>query len=239
LKPTANLLFVKRTAMRETFSFALLLLLGLFVSGCSSSRDHVRLRFTRLSDTLRVELDPAKSASWSPNHDSIVIDCKECYTGKSHVVDNFQNHSQLTLDLSTSSKLRLGVYRGSKLDTTYSIDAEDISDTRAQDAAARKRELDQTGYKRTNTVDSSSDSEETTTKASSTTTKTGATHPTTLRITAREGVAIYKDKSKREVLKILPRGTVISYLALEGEVYSVLIDDVEGFVDSDAVQVIK
>jgi hypothetical protein len=60
---------------------------------------------------------------------------------------------------------------------------------------------------------------------------------TTLTVTAAEGVAIYKDKTKKEVLKILPQGTVLTLLSREGDLISVAVDGGEGFVEAEAVQI--
>ena len=46
-----------------------------------------------------------------------------------------------------------------------------------------------------------------------------------------------RDKTKKEVLKILPKGSSIVLVALEGDMYSVIVDGDEGFVEAEAVEI--
>ena len=215
------------------------ILLALTFSACSSSRDHVRLRFVRYSDTLQVALDPNSSANWSATKDSVVVDCSECSNGKDHAAYSFQDGRAALLDLSGSTKLKLKVYRGSKIDTSYQLDARDLSDSRTLTGA--KHETNANASQPRSTTDTTTDSStnDGSSDGSSGQTRRYAHRATSIRVIAKEGVAVYKDKTKREVLKILAQGSLLPYLAREGEVFSVMIDDVEGFVDADAVEVLK
>ncbi len=209
----------------KTVSWLLLILsCACTLAACTGSREHARLLFSRYSDSVRVELDPQHSAHWSPADDSVVVECTECYQNKDRVTLRFQDRNNAYLSTDASPSMKFSVYHRQMLDTTYTLDAEDLLDKEPVAGAVAPRHQ---------TTPSHHEAKKATTDTKVVTTKKA----TMLKVTANEGVAVYKDKSKREVLRILPKGATLPYLAKEGDMYSVVLDEVEGFVDADAVQI--
>ncbi len=216
-----------------SWKIALLVVCGFMVS-CAGPREHTRLIFSRYGDSLRVALDPSHSANWSPNEDSVVVRCTECYQNRSMVTLRFQDHSSAFLSSDVSPIMTFNVYHEQKLDTSYTMNAENFIDRDPATESPMPRHQTTPVHRQ---VIRTQPDESKKTPVVDTKTAVVAKKATMLRIIAKEGVAVYKDKSKREVIKILAQGATLPYLAREGDLYSVVIDDVEGFVEAGAVEV--
>jgi hypothetical protein len=241
--------------MNRTWSnrawFALLLFASVMSSAltsCSVTNMSPRLSVFRVGDTLQVDLDEETSARWSSTRDSLVINCENCEVGYTRLVEKFEEDNRAAVYISPYERLRLSLY-SNDLDTVIIVEplfVDSLPRTeprRIVRAAPRRRapvqanQRKQTAQKpetppaRNNTTVKKEEKVE---KKEAAPVKKRAT---TARVTANEGVAIYKDKSKREVLKILPKGSAVPYIAKEGELTSVMVDGQEGFVESEAVKI--
>lgn len=219
---------------------------GTLVS-CSVTGMSPRLSVYRVGDTLQVDLDEATSARWSTTRDSLVIVCENCEVGYTRLVEKFEEDNRAAVYISPYERLRLSLY-SSRLDTVIVIEPL-FTDTIGV-ASQERRRIVRTAPRRRATVTPQGRTERVerpaTPPANNTVKKeekvvkkeeTVKKRPSSARVTANEGVAVYKDKSKREVLRILPKGTNVPYIAKEGELTSVMVDGQEGFVESEAVRI--
>jgi hypothetical protein len=225
----------KRITQKSLWILIALMCVG-SIASCTGAREHSRLLFTRYTDSVRVALDPSQSATWSPTQDSVVVLCTECYQGKSMATFNFQDRNSVYLSSDTAPMMTLIVYRKAQIDTTYRLSVEDLTDQDMVETTPMLRHQ-KTPRRHGAAVHVASDEPNKT--PLDTKIVVAPKKATMLRIVAKEGVAIYKDKSKREVIKILPLGATLPYLSREGDLYSVVVGDAEGFVEAAAVQVVQ
>lgn len=205
------------------------------------------LVISRYGDTLSYSLDPETSARWWSTHDSVVVECLDCEQGYSKVVEHFTKFDTASIVMESADSIRFTIYSGSITDTMI------VSPTQqATTAAAPRRRIaeSETRRRRTKvTADKTPEPAKTPDKTPDTkaveTTKTTDTKAAekkvvkktaSIKVIAPEGVPIYKDKSKTEVLRILQKGEVLPYLSKEGDMYSVSVGDTEGFIEAEAVE---
>jgi hypothetical protein len=210
----------------------LVLLLGVLVQSCTYRNQPTRVLVSREADTLRVMLDPIGSARWSPTRDSLIILCESCELGP-RITERFESGRIARFEVSRYDSLQWRVLGSPLRDSLVVIENYDLSDS-----AFTGKDRPRVTKRRIKTMPQRKLAEHPETSD----TKKKATAPTvkrakSLRVSANEGVAVYKDKSKREVLKILPKGAQLPLLSREGDVYSVSVDGAEGFVESEAVEV--
>jgi hypothetical protein len=203
-------------------------ILGSMLAGCTFSDHARRVIVSRDADTLRVSLDPQSFARWSYTRDSLIIRCESCEEGPMFV-ERFEDGRIARFEVSRYDSLQWRVFGTAQQDSLVILENFDISDsafTGKDRPRVTKRRIKALPSKRV------AASPETEAKK-----KVAPKRAKSLRVSASEGVAVYKDKSKREVLKILPKGAQLPLLSREGDVYSVSVDGVEGFVESEAVEV--
>lgn len=219
-------------------------LAGGMLSGCTATGMSPRIAVYRVGDTLQVDLDPATSDRWSPTRDSLIINCENCETGYTRLVEKFQFDDRAAVYISPYERLRLTLYSNG-IDTIIIVDPLLTDNTQSTEKRRivkalpkrrtasstvkkeKKEEIKKEEVKKETPVKKEEVKKEEVKKA----------RPTSARVTAAEGVAIYKDKSKREVLKILQKGQTVPYIAREGSMISVTVDGQEGFVESEAVSI--
>lgn len=205
----------------------------LFVmSGCTNSIP-TKLETSRIADTLALGLTGPGAARWEPAKDSLVIVCPSCEPGR--VVEYFDNSDQVDYEIPATEPLTLVLYTMGTVDTIL------LPGTATEASTVPKPRMVPRRYHRAAAQEPPKSSPEVKAeqaKAEQAKAAERALRTTTLlKVTATEGVAVYKDKTKREVLKILPQGSTLVLLAKEGDLYSVSIDGEEGFVDAEAVQI--
>jgi hypothetical protein len=216
---------------------ALLLLISFgTLAGCTATNMTPRIAVYRLGDTLQVDLDEETSARWSTTRDSLVINCENCETGYTRLVEKFAQDDRAAVYISPYERLRLTLY-SNDLDTVIIVeplltDSAPSGPRRIVRAAPKKR----TDITKKENSKKEEVKKETPVKKEEVKKEEVKKRSTTARVTAAEGVAIYKDKSKREVLKILQKGQTVPYIAREGSMISVTVDGQEGFVESEAVK---
>lgn len=219
--------------VRSLLAIAALLLVG----GCTYYVP-AKLAASRVGDTLSVALAGPGAARWEPQKDSLVIECAGCSEEAAREVEHFEERNEAQFDVANSEQLTLLLYSMGHVDT------ETMTGTVPETATTKPRLL-RHRY-RPAATESAAAAEAKAAEAKAAEAKAAeakaaaekALQKTTLlKVTAPEGVAIYKDKTKREVLKILPQGSTIILLAREGDLYSVSVNGEEGFVDAEAVQI--
>ena len=219
----------------------LLFITGVLMTGCTAANRSPRLFVYRVGDTLQVDLDEETSARWSPSRDSLVINCENCETGYTRLVEKFDNDNRTAVYISPYERLRLALYSNG-LDTVIVVeplftDTIKRAEPRRIVRAVPRRRVDASPKKEIVKKEEKKEDvkkEEIKKEVKKEETKK---RPTSARVTAAEGVAVYKDKSKREVLKILPKGQTLPYIAREGSMISVTVDGQEGFVEAEAVKI--
>ena len=225
-----------KNSPRRTSSFILhpssllLVALGAFISGCTYYVP-ATLYMTRVGDTLSVALDPVGGARWDPQKDSLVVECQGCDPERSRVVEHFERRTDAQFEIAHTQGLTLTLYSMGRKDTAFVIPG---TGTATGEPTPTLRYL---GSRRHHAVTAPETEAATTPKPRTTTEEKTVIKVTTLKVTASEGVAVYKDKTKTQVLKILPQGTVLQILSREGDLISVEIDGGEGFVEAEAVQI--
>lgn len=219
------------TATRYT-AFACSALSALVLASCTLSQSTEHFNYSRAGDTLVVQLSPSGQARWDPALDSLVITCTNCDTGSARTVEKFEENWGSVYTIDPEANLHLAF---NYLGREESVDLPGIADTLK--ATHNVRHVPHHN-RRTNEVPDKPDV--TVKKPAEKPVATAPARPKSahsVKVTAPEGVAVYKDKSKTAVLKILPTGTNISLLAREGDLYSVMVDGQEGFVEAEAVQI--
>jgi len=214
------------------------LLLGLLLASCTASKEPIHLIVNRVEDTVYFSLDPESSDRWWSTRDSVVVECLDCDQGTQPIVEHFDNQNFANLEMEDATTLRFKIYSGVISDTTVVLPGV-ISNNNSTTTAKRKPRISASKPTRRSAVANKSTTKakaKAEAKEAATETKT-VKKATTLRVIAAEGVAVYKDKSKTEVLKILQKGEVLPYLAKEGDMYSVSVGGTEGFVEAEAVQI--
>ena len=211
---------------RVTAFYLILLTIGCIASSCTNYVP-AKLFMSRSEDTLSVALDPAGGARWDPRRDSLVVSCNGCDPENSRIVEHFADRNDAAFEIANSHSVTLTLYTMGRVDTTILVTGTGISSAneplpKLHSIAPRHRAAAHNDVSTTETPK-----------------KAVAEKPKiiTLKVTAPEGVAVYKDKSKKEVLKILPQGSTLPVVAQEGDLFSVSVDGEEGFVESEAVQV--
>ncbi len=201
----------------------------LLVAGCTYYVP-ATLDTSRVGDTLTVALDGPGAARWNPARDSLVLECPGCAKGTSMLVSHFRDRNEARYDVPSTQNLTLILYMMGHQNTT------NLSGTATQAATAKPRFVP---HHRAATAPATPTPAEikAAAEARAAAEERALKKTTLLKVTAPEGVAIYKDKTKRHVIKILPQGSTIVLLAREGDLYSVSIDGQEGFVDAQAVEV--
>jgi hypothetical protein len=220
-------------------AFALLALAGIVISGCTFSRSSERFYYARSADTLLVRLSSTGQSHWDPAKDSLIIDCSNCDPGSAHMVERFEDHSGAVFQIDPEANLQLRMSYMGQLDT---VNLPGLADTLLASPYSGHRVPHRP--RRTATTASEPPTppkkpvEKPIEKPAPVPDKPAAPHVAhSVKVTAAEGVAVYKDKSKTEVLKIVPEGTNLPLLAREGDLISVSIDGQEGFVEAEAVHV--
>jgi hypothetical protein len=200
--------------------------LGISVASCTNYTP-AKLFLTRSGDTLAVALDPDGASRWNPNHDSLVVECNGCDPENARAVEHFNARSDAQFEIAHSQSVQLTLYTMGRKDTSFLVTGTGIAETgaalpRIRNITPRRRAIVKT-------------------EVAAPVTKKAITPEkpkvASLKVTATEGVAVYRDKSKKEVIKIVPQGTTLPLVAREGDLYSVSIDGAEGFVEAEAVQV--
>lgn len=223
----------------------LLIALLLFItagvmSSCTASNQSPRLFVYRVGDTLQVDLDEETSARWSTSRDSLIINCENCETGYTRLIEKFESDNRTAVYISPYERLRLALYSNG-LDTVIVVEPlfADTIKREEQRRIVRAVPKKRTAPVRKETVKKEEKKEEVKKEEVKKEVKKEEVkkRPTSARVTAAEGVAVYKDKSKREVLKILPKGQAVPYIAREGAMISVTVDGQEGFVEAEAVKI--
>ncbi len=215
---------------RTIFFFHFLAALGvLFVGGCTYYVP-AKLETTRVGDTLTLSLSGPGSARWEPSSDSLVISCATCTPSRE--VEYFANANAAQYDIPATEPLTLSLYSMGTLDTLTLPGTVSETDLTSKPRITPRRYHEATAPIAVKTPAQIKAAQEKATERALQTT-------TILKVTAPEGVAIYRDKTRRQVLKILSQGSTIVLLAKEGDLYSVSIDGEEGFVDAEAVEIQK
>lgn len=220
------------------FAMMALLLIG----GCTYYVP-AKLDATRVGDTLTVALAGPGAARWDPQADSLVIECAGCSDEAARQAEHFEDGNEAQFDVANSESLRLIFYSMGHRDTTTipGITAEAGTPParllrhryRAETVPAKPSAAD---VKAAAEIKAAAQ-EKAAAEAKAAAQEKALKKTTLLKVTAAEGVAIYKDKTKQQVLKILPQGSTLVLLAREGDLYSVSVNGEEGFVDAEAVQV--
>ena len=222
-----------RHAVKQSgrFFFPLLIFAGLVISmsSCTSFLP-AKLAVSRPNDTLSVWLN---SPRWDSRKDSLVLICPGCNPKQSRIVERFERGNSAFFEVPPSEALTLTLYTMGKEDTVINLPSIGTWDTAKPSPSfnqiwARRNRANAT-LGNTATIATTKE------HAPAKSTKS----PTALKVTAAEGVAIYKDKTKKEVLKIVPQGTVLTLLSREGDLYSVGIEGGEGFVEAEAVRILE
>lgn len=222
----------------------LLLITTALMTGCTATNQSPRLFVYRVGDTLQVDLDEETSARWSTSRDSLVINCENCETGYTRLVEKFEQDNSTAVYISPYERLRLALYSNG-LDTVIVVEPLLIDSVKRADprrivrAIPKKRSAPvrkETAKKEEKKEDVKKEEKKEEVKKEVKKEEVKK-RPTSARVTAPEGVAVYKDKSKREVLKILPKGQTLPYIAREGSMISVTVDGQEGFVEAEAVKI--
>ncbi len=207
------------------FFYCLPFVIGYLLYGCTSYVP-ARLAVQREGDTLSIALAGPGAARWDPRKDSLVLECAGCAEGKSRMVEHFEDRDRAEYALSNNEAANVVLYSMGHRDSMFLAGTEPASagTYELRRIPARHYRAAPPAPQGTSVAVKAPTTQKTEKKASS------------LKVTAAEGVAVYKDKTKREVLKILPQGSTLVLLAREGDLYSVSIDGEEGFVDAEAVQ---
>jgi hypothetical protein len=226
-----------RILFQRLFAGAALLLVG----GCTYYVP-AKLEASRAGDILTVQLAGPGAARWDPRKDSLVLQCPGCMDETAQLVDHFLRKNEAQYDIASSEGLMLILYTMGHSDTTLlpgtAANAEVTSKPRFTPHhyhAAATPEPTPSEVKAAMEAKAAAEAKATA-DAKAAATEKALKKTTLLKVTATEGVAVYKDKTKREVLKSLPHGSTIILLAREGDLYSVSVDGEEGFVDAEAVK---
>lgn len=226
--------------IRMWIAFLLLISFGM-LTGCTATNMTPRIAVYRVGDTLQVDLDEETSARWSTTRDSLVINCENCETGYTRLVEKFAQDDRTAVYISPYERLRLSLYSNG-LDTVIIVEPLFTDTVRTpgprrivRGAPRRRPQVTKRETVKKQEVKKEEVKKETV-KKEEVKKEEVKKRATTARVTAPEGVAIYKDKSKREVLKILQKGQTMPYIAREGSMISVTVDGQEGFVESEAVK---
>lgn len=211
----------------------------LLVGGCTYYVP-AKLDANRVGDTLRVALAGPGAARWDPQADSLIIECASCSEEAARQAEHFDYRNEAQYDVANSESLTLIFYSMGHRDTTTIPGT--ASETGTPPARLLRHRFRAEAEPTQAEVKAASEAKAAAAENAAAEAKTAAAEKalkktTFLKVTAAEGVAIYKDKTKQQVLKILPQGSTIVLLAREGDLYSVSVDGEEGFVDAEAVQV--
>ncbi len=219
----------KKIAVLSKFGFLLALVLG----GCTYYVP-AKLETKRAGDMLTVALAGPGAARWDPRKDSLVIDCAGCTEEAARQVEHFADSNTAEYDIVNSQNLTLTLY------TMGHRQVLALPGVAEATAVVGKPRLMRHRYHAVASESAGAVEARAAAEAKAAAAKAAARalqKVTMLKVTAPEGIAIYSDKTKRYVLKILPQGSKIVLLAKEGDLYSVSVDGQEGFVDAEAVEI--
>jgi len=214
---------------------ALACLSALILASCIASCTYyfpAKLTANRVADTLTVMLNGDGAARWDSNKDSLIVECKDCIPGRSIDVVHFEGHNYARFEIAQAESIQLRLYSMGS-DTLVNLPGEgtllagvspELLPLPPPDYLGR--ESGNTGNERVKIRQPKEPAPEKPVKKAQ-----------SLTVIAPEGVAVYRDKTKKEVLKILPKGSSIVLVALEGDMYSVIVDGDEGFVEAEAVEI--
>jgi hypothetical protein len=211
-------------------------LLAAVASGCTWFHTTEKFQYARAADTLMVRLAPSQQARWDATHDSLVVLCANCEADSRVMIEHFDDNNSVVYSIDPQADLKLQL---TYLGEVQTVDLPGVADSSAPNHAVH-RVPHKPRHAATATKEPIASPKKPVEKpvVEKPAPEKPAVHTArSVRVTAPEGVAIYKDKSKTEVLKILPAGTNISLLAREGDLLSVTVDGQEGFVEAEAVQV--
>ncbi|HEY3876928.1 MAG TPA: hypothetical protein VGM92_15795 [Candidatus Kapabacteria bacterium] len=185
------------------------------------------LEASRSNDTLTVALAGHGAARWDPQKDSLIIECESCASSASRIVEHFSREDEAQYAIDNTAPLTLTLYSLGHVETlklagtgTLATPAPEMRPLHIHHNRHAFREPPEAP---TTPAAASEEPMKTTKKVSM------------VKVTAAEGVAIYSDKTKTTVLKIVPQGTMLTLLSKEGNLYSVSVDGQEGFIDAEAV----
>jgi hypothetical protein len=216
------------TALSLLLSF--LVVAAFSYSGCTYYVP-AKLYAARADDTLSVALLPPGSARWDPRKDSLVVNCNGCDPAQTFVVEHFGVRNEADFEVDPTQEITLTLYSMGRKDTTITFPG---IGTEAAGVTPRIRNMPR--HRRVVVTEPSEAAATTHVERAPTQEKT-VKKVTTLKVTAPEGVAVYTDKTKTKVLKILPQGTIVPLLSREGDMISISVEGGEGFVDAEAVQI--
>lgn len=226
----------------RTWIALLLFTIAGVLSSCTATNMTPRIAVYRVGDTLQVDLDEQTATRWSTTRDSLIINCENCETGYTRLVEKFETDNRAAVYISPYERLRLTLF-SQDVDTIIIVEPLLADSARPQEprriirAKPRRRTSPPAVVKKETPQKKEEVKKEVTKKEEVKKEEAPKKRATTARVTASEGVAVYKDKSKREVLKILPKGQTLPYIAREGSMISVTVDGQEGFVESEAVRI--
>ena len=202
------------------------LLLGTMQLASCTNYVPATLDASRSGDVLNVSIAGAGASRWDPRKDSLVIECPTCDVASSRMVEHFNDENGSQYEVQGSQGVTLTLYSlGTTKTMTLPGNGTSISATSGITPLREHR-----GHK------AARDEKTVTTAAPEIPDVPKASKKvSSVKVTAAEGVAIYSDKTKTTVIKIVPQGTVLTLLSKEGNLFSVSVDGQEGFVDSEAV----
>ena len=212
--------------LRNCISFSIAVVVGTIVFGGCTYYIPAKLEASRSGDVLNVGIAGSGASRWDPRKDSLVIDCSSCDVASSRLVEHFYHEDEAQYEIQGFQGVTLTLYSlGITKTLTLPGNGTTLS-TASGITPLREHRMHKAAHE-----------EKVTTAAATETPEVAKTAKkvSSVKVTAAEGVAIYSDKTKTSVLKIVPQGTVLTLLSREGDLYSVSINGAEGFVDSEAV----
>jgi hypothetical protein len=194
-----------------------------------------QLATSRSGDTLSVALAGNGAARWDPEQDSLVFECAGCTDEPARKVEHFRDRRHTTYDLRNAQGVTLTLYSLGQEQTLTVPGIPPMAGTHPeQPELSSRHERRSAEEEKSEAIEKSAAKEQAAKEQAAK--EQAAKKAASLKVTAAEGVAIYKDKTKTEVLKIVPQGSVLILLSKEGDLYSVSVDGDEGFVDAAAVE---
>ncbi len=217
-----------RAATQAIFAFAL----ASCLASCTSYFP-AKLAARRVGDTLYVALAGDGAARWDTEKDSLKVECRDCVPGSSVAVVHFERRDYARFEIAQAEGIKLTLYSMGH-DTVLNLSGEG---TLAVGVSPELRLLPPRRYNPDQNEEMIMERAKSRTPKEPIAPEKPVKKTVSLTVTAQEGVAVYRDKTKKEVLKILPKGSKIILVALEGDMYSVIVDGDEGFVEAEAVEI--
>jgi hypothetical protein len=224
---------MKNIIARQTLACTItILVLASCLASCTSYFPS-KLAATREADTVTVMLTGDGAARWDTEKDSLIVECKDCIPERSIAVVHFEGHNYARFEVARAEDLKLRFYSMGH-DTLVNLPGEG---TLAAGTSPELLPLPPRDYNGRTYKDVAVERIKVRQPKEPAAPEKPVKKPQSLIVIAPEGVAIYRDKTKKEVLKILPKGSSITLVALEGDMYSVIVDGDEGFVEAEAVEI--